>query len=563
MLPREQRLELGHQSHFMALAPDGRAIAFVARTSGLPQLHVRRLDRRSDEVMAGAEDAHDPFFSPDGEWLAYFDTQHLMKVSVRGGAPVPLAGATEDRGGVWLDDGTIVFGPDASSPLYRLPRDGGAPVAITTLDSSRNERTHRWPAAINGGPWVVFTVGLRSKQSDYDDADIDAVSLKTGERRTLIHGGRRALWAAPNHLVFDRKGTLFAVRIDPRDPRIRDEPVPVQDGVAGYRASGASFVDFARDGTMAWMPAEQGANMRQIGWLDRSGHWTPTPIPPGDYTFAVVSPDGLSALILEGASGGGEVCLGDLRTGAIQRFSYTHDAYAPVWFPDGTRYVYQRADSLNTVVLGVRRLDGVDGTRVVHRHPTILIATDVTPDGRAMVASDWGLTNGRMYLLRLDPEPGITPIPTEAIAGSYEAGGTLSPDGRWLAYISSRTGREEVFVRRVDGGGTAYQVSTRGANGVRWGRHGTELLFVEDRMLKSVGVTVGADELTLGRPVALFGVPSSFIENTFGDYSYDPRSDRFLFTRPPEGSDERREIALSIGWGRRITDLIRARKEKR
>jgi len=89
------------------------------------------------------------------------------------------------------------------------------------------------------------------------------------------------------------------------------------------------------------------------------------------------------------------------------------------------------------------------------------------------------------------------------------------------------------------------------------------LLFVEDRMLKSVGVTVGADELTLGRPVALFGVPSSFIENTFGDYSYDPRSDRFLFTRPPEGSDERREIALSIGWGRRITDLIRARKEKR
>ena len=564
MLPLGQRLATVGSNHFMALSPDGRAIAFVARAAGEVQLHVRALDRREDVAIPGTPDARDPFFSPDGEWLAYFDSQHLQKVSVHGGAPVSIAAATQDRGGVWLDDGSIVFGPDATRPLYRIPRPGEPPVALTRLDSTRQERTHRWPDALDGGPWVVFTVGLQGSPGDYDGADIDAVSVKTGERRKLVHGARRAMWAAPNHLVFDRKGTLFAVRIDPRDPRVSEEPVPVLEGIDGVPSSGASHFGFARDGSMGWVPSKNGDSERQVGWFDRAGHWMPTPVPPGEYRQADVSPDGLSALIMMGSGGGaGDVWLADLSTGGMRRLTYTNTTNSATWLPDGSGIVYAIADSLGGNELAVRRIDSAGGTRVLGRLGANGVISNVSSDGTAAVWADWGTVNGRIHMTTLGADPVTTPLRTDAPQESYEQGGRLSSDDQWLAYISNRTGREEVFVRRRDGSSGQWQVSTHGAAGVRWGRGNSELFFVEDEMLKAVKLTVHGNDIVLGQPVSLFEPPTSPAELTFRDYSYDPRSDRFLFTRPPAGTDERREIALSIGWGARLERLIAARGEKR
>jgi Tol biopolymer transport system component/tRNA A-37 threonylcarbamoyl transferase component Bud32 len=564
MLPLGQRLATVGSNHFLALSPDGRSIAFMARTAGEVQLHVRALDRREDIAIPGTSDARDPFFSPDGEWVAFFDSQQLQKVSVRGGAPIRLAASTQDRGGVWLDDGSIVFSPDAIRPLYRRPRAGSAPGALTQLDSTRLERTHRWPDALDGGPWVVFTVGVQNSPGDYDTADIDAVSVASGERRNLIHGARRAMWAAPNHLVFDRKGTLFAVRLDPRDPRVKEEPVPVLEGVAGVGSSGAAHLGFARDGSLAWAPSDNGDTQRQVGWFDRAGRWTPTAVPPGEYRSVVISPDGASALMVVGSGGGaGDVWLADLATGGLRRLTYSNTTNSVTWLADGSGIAYSIIDSLGANHLAVRRIDAAGGTRVVGPIGANGVVTAVSSDGKAVVYADWGTANGRIHMTTLGADPVSVSLPTDAPEGSYEQGGALSPDGQWLAYISNRTGREEVFVRRRDGASGQWQVSTHGAGGVRWGRGGTELFFVEDEMLKSVRLAVKGNDLVPEPPVALFEPPTSPTELTFRDYSYDPKSDRFLFTRPPAGTDERREIALSIGWGARIAELIRARGEKR
>ncbi len=564
MLPAGQRISQNGSNAFVAMSRDGRAVAYVARSAAGSQIHVRRLDRREDLAIAGTQDARNIFFSPDGEWVAFFDTRNLMKVSVHGGAPVPIALATQDRGGVWLDDGSIVYTPDATRSLYRVPSGGGPAVEVTHLDSVKQERTHRWPDALDGGPWVVFTVGLLNSPGDYDAADIEAISIKTGERRMLIHGARRALWAGPDHLVFDRKGTLFAVKLDPRDPRVTTEPVPVLEGVDGEGSSGASFVGIARDGTVAWVPSNEINTNRQIGWFDRAGRWAPTLVPSGEYRSVMVSPDGERALLVVGSGGGsGDVWLAELGNGALRRLTYTNTVNSVAWFPDGTALATAVVDSTGIVNLATLRINGEGGMRFVqHLSPSGLV-TGVTADGAEVLYSEWGSPNGRMHVASLAPTGGSAQLSSDANQQSYELAGILSPDGQWLAYVSNRTGRDEVFLRRRDRASGLWQVSTRGGTGVRWGRAGGELFFIEEEMLKSVKVTVKGDELVLGQPITLFEVPSCPSEPAFRDYSYDPRTDRFLFTRPPAGTDERREIALSIGWGARIADLIRTRQEKR
>jgi hypothetical protein len=137
----------------------------------------------------------------------------------------------------------------------------------------------------------------------------------------------------------------------------------------------------------------------------------------------------------------------------------------------------------------------------------------------------------------------------------------VSPDGRWLAYITNKTRREEVCIRRLGGSGGSWQVSTGGAGGIRWGREGRELFFVCGEILMRVPIETRGDELSVGQPEELFEVPPSPTETSWRDYDYDPVSDRFLFTRPPRGVIERREIALSLGWANRLGEKLRVSKK--
>jgi eukaryotic-like serine/threonine-protein kinase len=562
MLPFGQRFGADVGYSFFAISPDGRAMAYASRSGSGSKMHVRRLDRREDIELPGTENARSMFFSPDGEWIGFFNSQTLSKVSVHGGSPVVLAPAGQDRGGTWLDDGTIVFSSDTTVPLTRIPATGGTPVAVTTLDATRHERTHRFPCALAGGPWVVFTVGRTDSPGGYDDSPIDAVNVKTGERRQLVKGARRAVWAPPGYLVFHRSGDLYAMRLNPRNPRPGPEPLPVQDGVGGEASSGAAFFEFSKDGTLAWMRAETGGDQRDIGWLDRDGHWTPTKLPPGPYLTVSLSPDGTRVLVCAGAGGGSsDLWVGDLANGAMNRLTYGNSADPGLWLPDGRSMVYPRFDSTGTAVV-VRRLDDVGGERVLYRATLPLFVSSLTPDGRKVIICDYGKAEGRMRTANLDGDPDVHELPVDAGNQRNEQAGMVSPDGRWLAYISNRTQREEVYVRSFDGTGGRWQISTGGGGGVRWGRDSRELFFVENgaERLMRVSLEARGTELVVGQPEPLFEAPPSPMEPTYRDQDYDRLRDRFLFTRPPSGANERREIALSLGWTSGLASKLRAEK---
>jgi hypothetical protein len=567
MLPPGHRFAGDRGYCFFALSPDGRAIAYVAWSgSGPSRMRVRRLDRREDVELPGTEGARNMFFSPDGEWIGFFNSQSMCKVSVRGGSPVVLAEAGQDRGGAWLDDGTIVYSYDVTVPLMRMPEAGGPAVAVTTLDTTRRERTHRFPCALAGGPWVVFTVGRTDSPGGYDDSPIDAVNVKTGERRNLVRGARRAIWAEPGWLLFDRSGDLYAMRLDPRDPRPGPEPLPVLDGVAGEASSGAGFFEVSNDGTLAWMREERGGDQREIGWIDRAGRWTPTKLPTGPYLSVRLSPDGSRALVSAGAGGGSsDLWVGDLASGAMNRLTYGSLSAQAVWSADGQRMVFPLGDSLGGNSIVVRRLDGAGEPRVLFRAPWPMVVTGLTPDGGAVLFCDYGRAAGRIRVARVAGGPDVRELPGDPGNVRNEQAGVVSPDGRWLAYVSNRTRREEVYVRSFDGTGGRWQVSTGGGGGVRWGRDSRELFFVEQGGERLVRVPLEARgaELVVGQPEPLFESTFTPTEPTFRDYDYDRLHDRFLFTRPPVGVNERRELALSLGWTSRLAATLRQRKDAR
>src|SRR4029077_15543750 len=169
----------------LALSPDGARLALILRgADGKGRLYTRLFQQNQVTPLAGTEDAFSPFFSPDGEWIGFFADDKLKTISVEGGAAVALCDAPDPDGGSWGDDGNIVVAPNGSTGqgLWRVPSSGGMCAPLTKLNPG--ERTHRWPQVLPGSQAVLFTASARTGTGSYDDASIDIVSLKTGERKT-------------------------------------------------------------------------------------------------------------------------------------------------------------------------------------------------------------------------------------------------------------------------------------------------------------------------------------------------------------------------------------------
>jgi len=340
-LPGTDVVDGGLENLAIAISHDGQSLAYCARGSDGIHLYHRRLDQRQTTKIPGTEGAYDPFFSPDGEWIGFFSGSKLRKVSVGGGVSIPLADSIESRSGTWVDNQTIVFAPTFGTALMRLPASGGAPQPFTTLAVERRERSHRWPEVLPGGEWVLFTVGIIDSPGGYDACNIEAASLKTGERRVLVQGGRMARFAPPGYLVFARNNVLFASPIDPRNPKVTAAPLPVLDGVGGEDTSGASHFSVSRNGTLAYVPGTSG-ELDELVWIDQSGKIEPVGAPLRQYDHVRVSPDGTQLLFTIGpARSVGDLWRYDLARATLTRITFEQKCTSPTWTPDQRQVVYR------------------------------------------------------------------------------------------------------------------------------------------------------------------------------------------------------------------------------
>ena len=252
------------------LSPDSTRMAFVASGSDQQlRLYVRSLDQLSATALSGTENAQNPFFSPDGQWLGFFADGKLKKISVQGIAAVNICDAVSGRGGSWGEDGTIVFTPDIRAALFKVSSSGGTAQPLTTLDQQAGEVTQRWPQVLPGGNVVLFTSNTHG--GNYEDADIVVYSISSGRRKTVQHGGFFARYMATGHIIYMHDGTLFALPFDLKRLEVTGQPVPILGGVLANPGDASAQVSFSQGGNLLYVAGHVELRTASIYWRDSEG----------------------------------------------------------------------------------------------------------------------------------------------------------------------------------------------------------------------------------------------------------------------------------------------------
>ena len=493
------------------LSPDDSVLAFVAQEAAGERtlLYVRQLEQLQAFPLSGTENARNPFFSPDGQWIAFFADGKLKRVAVTGGAAVTLCDAPEDRGGTWSEDGMIVFAPQGRAGLSRVSSAGGTPEVVTTLDPAAEvEITHRWPQALPGGKAVLYTAN--SHVDGFEDASIVVQPLPSGPRRVLQRGGYHGRHLRSGHLVYMHEGTLFAAPFDPGRLELTGQPVPALEGVA--TAPGFAGAQFALSdrGTLVFLPGRSTEAAIQIHWMDREGKTQPLRALPGRYRSIRFSPDGqtLAMDIQEGRQR--DVWVYEWERDTLSRLTFdpTNDQ-SPVWTPDGRRIAFgsDRADRARWNLYW-QRADGTGDAERLTESKNPQSPTSWHPTGRFLAYREQHpQTSYDIMILPMegDETSGWKPGKPAVFLNSpsIEADPAFAPDGRWLAYHSNETGRSEVYVRPFPGPGGKWQISTGGGRYAAWSRTGKELFYqVDDGSIWVATYIVEGDSFRAEKPRA-------------------------------------------------------------
>jgi Tol biopolymer transport system component/predicted Ser/Thr protein kinase len=492
----------------LALSPDGARLALILRgADGKVRLHTRLLQQNQVTPLAGTENAFSPFFSPDGEWIGFFADGRLKKISVEGGAAVTLCNAGDPEGASWGDDGNIVATLDGRyGGLWRVSSSGGAPVPLTKLNPG--EVTHRWPQVLPGSQAVVFTA--HTQFANYDGANIDVVSLKTGARMTVQRGGFFPRYLATSngagHLVYLRQSTLFAVPFDPGRLALAGVPAPILEDV---NSSGGAGGDFAfggapsGPGTLAYLAGKGEGS--PISWLDSAGKTQPLHALPGFYRTPRFSPDGKRLAFSMSSATGTDLWVKDLDRDTPSRLSFLAGLNRwPVWTPDGKNIVFRSENSPAPGLYWIRS-DGSGEAQLLTDGKLNEFPCSFSPDGKRLAFYAKGNGGSQdIFTAPIEGDPGHVRLgKPELFLGTpfFEGYPAFSPDGRWLAYVSNESRTNEVYVRPFPGPGRKWQISTGGGLFPVWSPDGRELLYQTlDRHVMAVSYNAKGDSFTPGKP---------------------------------------------------------------
>jgi len=466
-----------------AISPDGTRIVFPSRSpDGKQVLATRLLNQTQNVLLPGTENGSDPFFSPNSQWIGFVTGSKLKKIQVQGGSSVTLCDAQGFRGASWGEDGNIVAALGSNGGLSLIPEAGGTPKPLTKL--AEGEATHRWPQILPGGKTVLFTVS--STVSTFSDAGLAVVSIGTDQvtslKRRGFFGRYLPTGGSTGHLIYVDQGSVFGVPFDPARLEMSGTPFPLLEDVASDLATAGGQFDFSQNGTLVYLAGKPNNQGWIVSWLDSSGKTQPLLNRPGSYLTPRISPDGERVALSPTGTKGQDLYIYDWRRDTMTRltFSETGNSF-PVWAPDGKHIAYRNP------IPGAYRIDWIrsDGAG----EPQLLLESkndmrtfSFTPDGKRLAYFEaTNETGNDLWTVAID-----TSDPEHPKAGkpdvflrtpSNENQPRFSPDGRWISYTSTETGRSEIYVRPFPGPGGKWQVSSEGGEDAMWSGNGRELFF--------------------------------------------------------------------------------------
>jgi Tol biopolymer transport system component len=537
-----------------AVSPDGRHVAFAALRGGASQIWIRSLDSPGTRALPGTASASHPFWSPDGRTIAFSAGGELKKVAIDSGTvqeictlPFSLLRAgIAFRGGTWNDTGTIVF--SSGVQLYAVPETGGDARTLTTLDESRGESGHWWPQFLpNGRDFLFVIVSSQGPSQGLHVASLDA----RGGRRRLMPGVDRTSYSS-GHLLFQRDRVLFAQPFDAGWLEASGDPIPVVESATSFlpavdnvTSASSTWFGVSPNGVLVYLGF--GASDLQLTWVDRKGDRLETLGETAVYNQIGLSPDGRHVAMEIWDENGIDLWVMDVSRGVPSRV--TSDAGHEgdfVWSPDGQELIYHGDTPGPGSNLYRRGLRAGAPAAPLRDFPMTAYPESWSSDGSTLLY----IQDGAVWALPLaNDDPPELVLETEFLLDEAQ----LSPDRRWLAYISNESGDWEVYIEPFRRPGESVRVSVNGGGQPKWRGDGRELYFTSpSNMMMAVEVRDEGSRLIMGLPTELFEIPVVQRQQV-DDYAVSPDGQRFLVKTPVEASRDQ-ELHAVVNWPRLLED---------
>ena len=534
-------MPLGLPQPTLAISADGSCLVYAAAVDDTMQLYLRSFDELVPRPIDGTEGGCSPFFSPDGQSIGFFAAGKLRTVSLHGGQPMSLCDAGQHKGACWGADGMIYFAHAEGHRLSRVPATGGSQelVTIRTEPLAHERFACGHPQMLPDGKHLL----LSSKTS------VHIFSLANRDRKLLIPQGQHARYLPTGHIIYAWAGAIQAVVFDPKSCRLTGSPITILDGVLLDSHVGTTQMSVSNDGTLVYVPGGVN-NLRSIPvWINpATGQTEPLGLPAAVYGMFKVSPDG-QWLCLERADGTqNDIYIWDLTENRLTRLTRQGYSRLPIWTPDGERVVF--AHNTEPRNIAWQPIEGAGDVELLYANGRSATPYSWSADSNSLIFTDYDPTTGQdIWILPL--EKGAEPTPLVSTPAT-EWGPALSPDGRWIAYVSDRDGHYRVYVQPYPAMDTLWPVSDGSGLEPIWSPQGDKLYYRASDKWMAVSITT--------EPAFVAGVPRLIFEGPYlnvAGYSYDisPDGKRFVVLQPEHYDSKVREIHVVNNWFEELKQL--------
>ena len=542
-LDKDSFFELNYPA--VNISNDGLKIVYNANSN----LYLRNLGSLDAVLIPGTENAINPVFSPDGNWIAYFQLGKLKKVALNGGSANVLITTDNVSIGVsWGSSKNIVYSPSTTGGLFLISENGGTPKQITFIDTTGHERTHRWPQFLPDGKNILFTVGFLENPDYYEDANIDIVNIETGKRKTIIKGSSSAKYTQKDQIIYSKSGILYAVHFDLDNLELKGQPVPVVEGINGDLTSGAMHYSISENGTLTYIPGKvEGGNRKLVLINDKEEKIID--IPSNNYIEPKMSPDGknLALVVREGVEF--NIWIYNFERKTMRKFTFGGQNRTPFWSSDGKKIAFMRV----IVGLGsgifIKNTDGSKKEEEVFSGKERYYIDGWTKDGTTLLIQSLGKTRSQTDLNYLILN-GKRKLHTYIATKNDEWTSSLSPEAKWVTYVSSESGTYQAYVQSFPKKGGKWQISINGATSVVWAPNGKMIYYESNSVIYRVPITI-SNTLTIGTPKEVVRGLSLLPVDSGHMFDITPDSKYILTTKPVSG-EANQKLIIVVNWLEKI-----------
>jgi len=492
-------------------------------------------------------------FSPDGHWIAFRAPDgKLKKISVNGGAIATLCAidnsGTVGAGIAWLSDREIIFARGTYSEgrgFWKVSSDGGEPTPFSVVDSTTGERLQLSPTVADGGRLVFYSSTVASNI----DLNIGVIPTATGKPLVFpTLKGIRAVGLVRGYLIYVRgDGALMAAPFN-RSRLTVGSPIQVGDSVAVAPSAWESPVALSASGSLFY---QRGGAVGKFVTVDMHGATRPLLDEAGVFLHPRLSPDGRRLAYEVQGGTGSDIWVANLARHTRERLTREGFNNRPEWSPDGSRVLYTSSRAPDNSLWWQPSDGSADGTLLYHGAKPIREGV-FTPDGRSVIFR-WDTQDSNRDILILQLGGDLKPQPLVATVND-EKEPRVSPDSKWLAYMSNENGREEVYVRALSGTGGRVLVSDGGGTEPLWSRDSRTLYYRQGSGLYAVPVT-GTPTLAVGARSLAFAGPFA-TDEYHPDYDVAPDGKGFVMILPLA---EDRQLLVALDWAQELRARVGSR----